>query len=205
MTGDPPESHANSLQPANPFSTRAVRPGALGYRFPPHDSLAQLLARLEERHGWGEIVGPHGAGKSTLAHEIEWALVDAGRQVCRFTLTQGQRQLPDVVPAGDEPVQVIVDGFEQLGWWQRRAIKRACRRRGDGLLITAHTSFGFPPLVTAGTSVELTQYLVATLLPGTGDERISPADIQEAFQRHAGNLREVFFDLYDLWEQRSEG
>ncbi len=51
---------------SNPFSTRFVRPGALAYRFPPGESAATLVERLAAS-GWrGQIVGPHGSGKSTL-------------------------------------------------------------------------------------------------------------------------------------------
>ena len=75
--------------------------------------------------------------------------------------------------------------------------------RGCGLLITAHKSFGFPPLFTATTSLGLTVQLAIALLPDHATNQISKADIEEAFGRHEGNVREVFFDLYDRYEQHA--
>jgi hypothetical protein len=34
-----------------------------------------------------------------------------------------------------------------------------------------------------------------------GPTPISPADVEASFARQQGNLREVFFELYDLHEQ----
>ena len=148
MTGYQPETHAlNSVHAANPFSTRAVRPGAIEYLFPADDSLSDLLSRLRENRWWGEIVGPHGSGKSTLIQTIREALQTEGRTVHLFTLTRGERSLPAAAndrSNWDEQTQIVVDGFEQLGWLQRRSLKRTCRLRGCGLLITAHASFGWP-------------------------------------------------------------
>lgn len=204
MTGHQPESPSSKpLDPVNPFSTRAVRPGAIDYRFPPGESPDTLLTRLQDNHWWGEIVGPHGSGKSTLIETLRQPLLDAGRSIRQFTLTAGQRRLP--MEAGDrshwdDQTQVIVDGFEQLGWWQRRSLQRACRRRGCGLLITAHASFGFPAVFHPTTSVDLTEQLVAALLSDRAAEHVSAAEIKDTFRRHAGNMREIFFDLYDRYE-----
>lgn len=204
MTGHQPESQSSqSLHPLNPFSTCAVRPGALHYVFPSSDSLAELLGRLREHQWWGEIVGPHGSGKSTLLQSLGLALLEAGRKVHQFTLTAGQRRLPIAAvdrSGWDDQTQLVVDGFEQLSWWRRRSLQRICRRQGCGLLITAHRSFGFPPIFNTTTSLELTEQLVVKLLPEGAADHVSTAEIQDAFQRHQGNMRDVFFDLYDRYE-----
>jgi len=207
VTGHQPESHAsNPLHAANPFSTRAVRPGAIEFQFPSDDSPQELLSRLRDNHWWGEIIGPHGSGKSTLIETLREAFLHAGRKVHQFTLTRGQRWLPataDDKANWDDQTQVVVDGFEQLGWWQRRSLKRTCRRRSCGLLITAHASFGFPSMFTATTSLDVTEQLVFALLPEHAAHHISTTEIEEAFARHEGNVREVFFDLYDRYEQHA--
>ena len=95
---------------------------------------------------------------------------------------------------------MIVDGYEQLGWWARRKLHRQCERRKWGLVVTAHAPVGLPTLATTGTTPELAQALVERLLPGDGP--ISVADVAERFARHGGNLREILFDLYDLYEAR---
>jgi len=207
VTGERPDPpSAQSLEPTNPFSTRAVRPGAIDYQFPPDDSLDRCISRLEHHGWWGEIIGPHGAGKSTLVESLHAALGDVGRTVIGCTLTRGQRRLPLALRANaawDKRTQVVVDGYEQLGWWQRSSLKRTCRRLGCGLLITAHTSCGLPTVFRAQTSLEQTTRLVSSLLPRHAVSYISTADIEDAFSRHGGNIREVLFDLYDRYERQS--
>ncbi|MDP6468588.1 MAG: hypothetical protein QF918_12650 [Pirellulaceae bacterium] len=207
MTGHLPESQTSkSLHPANPFSTCAVRPGAIQYQFPSDDSPAKLLVRLRDNCWWGEIVGPHGSGKSTLIQMLLPAFQNAGRKVHLVTPTSGERRLPAVahdMSDWDDQTQVVIDGFEQLGWWQRRSLKRACRGCGCGLLITAHASLGFPPLLTTTTSLGLTEQLVFALLSEHATNHISTAEIEDAFSRHEGNVREIFFDLYDRYEQHA--
>ncbi|MBL8827336.1 MAG: hypothetical protein JNM18_10140, partial [Planctomycetaceae bacterium] len=107
------------LAATNPFATRWVRPGAIAFQFPSGDSPEQLLARLAEHRGWGEIRGPHGSGKSTLLATLVPILEQAGRVVIALELHDGQRRLPR--PLGELPIDarttVIVDGYEQLSWW----------------------------------------------------------------------------------------
>ncbi len=207
MTGQQPEaSSSNSLPPTNPFSTSAVRPGALDYRFPADDSCELLVGRLRDHAWWGEVVGPHGSGKSTLLHSLHEPLRNAGRRVAHVTLTSGQRRLPVAtgeMAAWDADTQLIVDGIEQLSWWQGRKLKRICRRQGCGLLVTAHVSFGLPTIMTTHPTVERTRQLVSELLPAAAAESVSAEDIADAFARHDGNVREVFFDLYDRYESRA--
>ncbi|WP_372716257.1 ATP-binding protein [Novipirellula sp.] len=71
------------FQPSNPFCTRFVRPGAIGYRFDPQQdaeplvaaptlaapTLAALVRRICDPP-FQLIVGPHGSGKSTLIREL---------------------------------------------------------------------------------------------------------------------------------------
>ena len=64
---------------SNPFSTRRVRPGAIAYCFPEGVDVETLLARLHE-NGWrGEIVGPHGSGKSALLATLMPAIEQRAR------------------------------------------------------------------------------------------------------------------------------
>ena len=97
---------------------------------------------------------------------------------------------------------MVVDGYEQLSWWSRGRLKRCCRRRGLGLLVTAHQSVGLPQVAQTAPSLALAEQIVAQL---TAD-RAAPLDpvlIHRCYARHNGNLREMLFDLYDLSQQRS--
>jgi energy-coupling factor transporter ATP-binding protein EcfA2 len=100
--------------------------------------------------------------------------------------------------------QIVVDGYEQLRWLQRTVLKWQCRRRGAGLLVTAHDDLGLPPLWKTETSAELTQRVVAGLLGERGAGWVIEDQVERLFATHRGNLREVLFALYDLYEQRQQ-
>lgn len=187
----------------NPFSTRFVRPGALPYFFPNGESAEQLAAKFAAQ-GWrGQIVGPHGSGKSTLLAALIPAIERSGREIIHFALHDGERRLPITAEqrrtfsAGDV---LVIDGFEQLSAFSRWRIDRLCRRRGCGLLVTAHADAGLPELYRIETDRELARRLVERLAPG--DETIAAGDIDRAFSARGGDLRETLFELYDLYEQR---
>lgn len=193
----------------NPFSTRHVRPGAIPYAFLHEADQDTLLDQLAANQGWAEIVGPHGSGKSTLVHTLIPALTARGWRVVLFVLQRGQfslrsktecRSAWDGRAQWDAQTQVIVDGFEQLSSWNAWRLRRSCRRTGAGLLVTSHRPVGLPTLRNTSTSLMLAQQLV-DFLGQHGPTPISPADVEASFARQQGNLREVFFELYDLHEQ----
>lgn len=192
-----------SLAAENPFSTSRVRPGAIAYLFPRGENADSLVDRLRANGWWGQIVGPHGSGKSALLATLVPAVECAGRKPLLIELHDGARRLPvDVshMPGLTQDSLVIVDGYEQLSYWSRWRLKRFCRRRGIGLVVTSHATVGLPTLLVTSTSIELARRLVDQLL---GDERSRIADdeVQRRFAAHEGNLREMLFDLYDRYEQ----
>lgn len=188
----------------NPFSTRHVRPGALEYLFGNEHGAAELHERLRQNAWLGEIVGPHGSGKSTLLATLAPGFQQAGRQVVHISLHDGQRRLPVSIAQSrtwNEATQVVVDGYEQLGWWSRHWLDLTRRRRGAGLLVTTHASVGLPLLVSTSPSLPSMQAIVARLLP-MGCVLITPDDVARCYEQHRGNARELLFALYDLYELR---
>ena len=188
---------------SNPFATRFTRPGAIEFLFPEGVSLAGLVGKLRDHRWWGQIIGPHGSGKSTLLGALEPAIARSDRTIERRSLAGGQRQL-DPLPQLDGSTVLIIDGFEQLSWWQRRKVKAACRRAGAGLVVTAHSDVGLPTLYETQPTLELAHLLVRRLLP-SGDTTLSDADIAAAYASHPGNLRETLFALYDVYQARGAG
>ena len=189
---------------SNPFSTRYVRPGALRYEFPPGIDAGTLVGRIEKNQWWGQIVGPHGSGKTTLIETLIPELQRAGRLIQRFTLRAQDRRPyrrrfsncrwdPDTV--------AIVDGYQQLSAWNRFQLRTSCRRARCGLLVTAHQSLGLPHLINTRADLDTAGLIVQQLLadePGI----LSHADVAECFRQQHGNCREMLFALYDLYQQR---
>ncbi|HIQ19977.1 MAG TPA: hypothetical protein EYH34_01890 [Planctomycetes bacterium] len=188
----------------NPFCSARVRPGAIPYEFVAGQDPDRLVARLRRNGWWGQVVGHHGSGKSALVAALEPALRKAGRSVIRIELHDAQRRLPRrpaLAVAGHRNPLLVIDGYEQLSRWGRWRLRRFCRRRQTGLLVTAHRSMGLPDLARTSVSLAQTQRIVAQLL-GDHAHLISPDEVAARFHARQGNLREVLFDLYDLFEKR---
>ena len=195
---------------SNPFSTRYVRPGAMGFRFGPGPKFEQLVDRLRDTGYWGQIIGPHGTGKSTLVATLVERVHQYGIRAVHFELHDGQRHMPtawqktawNAFEQG-RSTMVIVDGFEQLNRFCCWRVKHICRAKNWGLLVTAHKAVGLPTLYRTSTSAALAQSLTETLLSGY-ETTITPDQIQKAFQHHDGNLRNVFFALFDHYERNRD-
>lgn len=205
--GSPVHARPLFLGQSNPFATRFVRPGAIPFEFPPGLDARRLLARLEAQ-GWrGAIVGPHGSGKSTLLAALLAELRNAGHSVAAVSLHEGQRRLGPCTPLLERPdgdrrqTLLAIDGYEQLGLVSRWLVQRQCRRRDIGLLVTTHRPSGLPTLFETRPTAELAARLADRLLGGHAPPSW-PQAVERSFQAHRGNLREVLFDLYDLYESQ---
>lgn len=189
----------------NPFATRFTKPGALPFRFAPGESAEQIVEEFEAEDRRGAIVGPHGTGKSTLLAALLPLFVARGWRLRQYALHDGESRLPRAFDGPFKPTDVLViDGFEQLGWWGRRELWRNVTSAEAGLLVTAHDEVhGLPKLYETDSSPEQAIELVRQLSPAA-TKRIPPDEIRKQFAAVDGNVRELFFKLYDLYEsQRS--
>lgn len=200
------ETDADSLEKrANPFATRFIKPDAAEYLFPPEYSAASLLEKLAANQYWGEIIAPHGSGKSTLLATLTKQLQAMGRNVDRYTLTS-EKDAPGwtkkQIQTWSSNTQVIVDGYEQLSWWNSMRLQRLVKQAQAGLLVTAHQRGSFPLLVDLTPNLSMAQTIVKHLLQD--DQRlITSADVTQAYESNKGNLREMLFRLYDIYEVRT--
>jgi len=192
----PPSRHAN------PFATCWTRPGAIPFQFPPGVNAESLVAELAAADWWGEILGPHGSGKSALLETLKPHFTAAGRSVATISLRDGQRRVPSRFLgkslASSRPL-VIIDGYEQLSWLSRRLLRWRCRRASAGLLVTSHEATGLPLLFRMRPSLELAEQLVS-MLTAQIPSPIAAAAVAASHACHGSNLREFFFALYDRHE-----
>ncbi len=184
----------------NPFATRYVRPGAIDYIFPAGVAAAQLVENLCA-NGWqGQIIGPHGSGKSTLIAALAPHLARAGRTVVTRCLRAPERKFPlgkEDLRFPDANGLAVIDGFEQLSPFQRWKGMRLLRKNDCGLLATAHTSVGLPMIYETRPTIELALRIVVALA-SVAPIAVTPDDVRRLFHEQAGNLREVLFGLYDV-------
>lgn len=195
----------SALAWSNPFAASRVRPGAMPYLFPPGGSAAALLAAWRAAGRRGQIVGPHGTGKSTLLATLVPLLEQMGEAPLRVTLREDQRLLPDDVRhrlLHAPPGTLVVDSFECLSWWNRFWVRGITRRRGWGLLVTVHGTAWLPTLLRMRITPALAQRVLAHLLAEQPSPWVGAADLASALTRRHGNLRAALFDLYDLHETR---
>jgi hypothetical protein len=190
--------------PTNPFATRWTRPGAIPFVFAGGSTLLDLVSRLQANDWRGAIVGPHGSGKSTLLAAIVPAIEAAGRRALVIRLHNGQRRLPltrrDFRQLRGSTV-LAIDGYEQLGWWTRCWLAARCSHRGLGLLVTSHAKVRLPVIFSTVPSLSLIEQLTKNYLPNHAG-LITRSDLVRAWQRHGPDVRETFFELYNVFELR---
>ena len=187
----------------NPFCSRNIRPGRLPFHFVDGGSVTQLIERLAACAWQGQIVGPHGSGKSALLVALIVAIEETGREVVHLELHDGQRTLPRSVWAAmklDARTVLAIDGWEQLSWWQRHKALSLARRCQAGLIVTAHRPLALPLLYTTRPTADVAIHIAATL---QGDcPLIAEVEVRQLFASHGGDLREMLFALYDVYAER---
>jgi hypothetical protein len=196
-----------------------------------HADFDQLIDRLASC-GWrGAIVGPHGSGKSTLLAGLSIELARRGVPVRLLAGSAGNKtRLVERTRSGDTQRTIyFVDGFDMLPRWRRWRLHWQCRRNGCGLVVTGHSQVGrasnpsgirpffmqsrmdgrvgnpsyrgLPVLLYTQTTPDLAER-IARELAGEPFASAARGYIRDSFARHDGNLREVLFDLYDLYERQ---
>ncbi|MBI3201389.1 MAG: hypothetical protein HYZ29_07580 [Myxococcales bacterium] len=172
----------------NPFCAARFAPGALPWIGDDLDALAGRALVPGARH---QIVGSHGSGKSTLLVELERRARRQGWSVLRVRGSRGlgPRSRADLL---------LVDEYEELSVWGRLRV----RRWAGAVVVSAHRDVGLPTLCQRQASVALAEAIVARLAAGTDVVPPSAGELGALLGRHAGNVREVLFELYDQVERQ---
>jgi ABC-type branched-subunit amino acid transport system ATPase component len=185
----------------NPFRTERVT--EITYRFLDGGDSAELAARFERMGRRAALVGPQGAGKTTLQEEIAGHYEARGRQVRWLRINRETRHAaPELIAAafasaGSDDL-LLVDGAEQIGSLRWRQFLRRSHQCA-GLLITTHAPGRLPTLHECRTTPRLLQDIVGVLLQD--EEAISREAADALFERHRGNLRLCLRELYDRWSR----
>lgn len=190
--------------PTNPFATRFTRPGvlpALGPQGEPIDA-AGLLSRISPGRVV-TLVGPHGHGKSTLLSCLTAAARHAGSETTAVRIRSPSDSWRPVAAVLATPRGGLVtcDGWERSLPGTGVVVRAVAAARGLRVVVTTHQPRGLPVLAYCDTSAALLDELVARL-PDHGG-LIDATDIDDAYHRHAGNVREALYDLYDRFERRA--
>ncbi|HEX5470638.1 MAG TPA: hypothetical protein VFW73_02070 [Lacipirellulaceae bacterium] len=177
------------------------------------------MAKLAAFDWRGAITGPHGSGKSTLLETLQPALIAAGRRITFISLHNDQHWLPNdwrhkiVTASKKKPLAesgttsdannrlIIVDGYEQLAWFERVRLWSCCHRHKFGLLITSHMPVRLPTLIRLTPNRHLVEQLIEHLCMRVSTD-ITLADVAASHDCHGSNVREILFDLYDCHERR---
>ena len=192
---------------SNPLATRYVLPGRLQWLPPDGDSIDAVFERLDKLRFRAAIVGAHGTGKSTLMTHLMPLIETRSRRVVHLQLRGSWNsccQLWTMARQWTSRGNVLVlDGYEQLPWLARGIIVFWTRIRGVGLLVTSHRPTLLPTLLMTQTDIRVIHQLLDSLLPADTPNRgqlLDNARLQMLLEKHRGNVRELFMQLYDELE-----
>lgn len=215
----------SSSPTSNPFSAAAVSGGRLPYLFNEPTAETNLLQTLE-RHQWiGQIVGPHGSGKTTLTHHL-WTHAKT-RFASQVQVTiRGPGNVQRRVTGRGSPCLYVVDGVERLSRVDRWLFLRGFSFKGaqhrsrsghqDGLLVTGHRALPWLPKVfETSFDEELLNRLTREILSASNRSGFHDDDgdlfsqqqwkdfSSALLQRHGSNGREILMEIYDFYEANS--
>ncbi|MCB0339345.1 MAG: hypothetical protein KDD53_07060 [Bdellovibrionales bacterium] len=144
------------------------------------------------------IVGCHGSGKTTYLKSFERKLKTVGINSVRVFLNDESPRIFRAISRKElKKILVdsvlIIDGAEFISIFEWLTLSRLIRK-GRGALISSHHPLKYPVLHNCRTTPESLNRLLTKLSPPKINSRI---DINNCYDRHSGNLREVFFELYD--------
>ena len=205
---------------SNPFCTRFVRPGSIGYQFDTREASVagrqQIVGQIQSLR-YTSVVGPHGSGKSTLLESLKPQLKEIFVRIHHVTLHAQPRPLTflsryryqrealgTVLDAANCDL-LIIDGFEQLSWVAQKRFRARTKQTKLHTLITCHAPItGFAILHHANVTVEkakrLTVHLIEHLPTQTRrqiETKLEHLLVEYQTSAREINLREVWFKLYD--------
>ena len=195
---------SNSAPPSresNPFATCWTQPGALSFVDYQEAKIDTIISKLYTVKV-GQLVGPHGSGKTSLMHAIEARARQHGKTTQRINLADC-RSVEITIHAN----LVSIDGMESVPRHVRWALLRKTRRAGALAVVASHHAWvAWPKPLALLARLSPTPMLMAQLFFQLTEKRPTPVQLAEALQAfdcHSGDLRSIWLDLYQLHEQRT--
>ncbi len=141
--------------------------------FRPGETCETLWARFQKAGRRGQIVGPHGTGKSTLVLEFTRFLAEQGIATHVFRWRPGsQGELMAAWRQGSiRPGEIVaIDGYDQLPLSDRLVwrFRLACRR--VGLLATTHREAALPVLYRTEVDLWTARWVLRQILTAASAE-----------------------------------
>ncbi|TWT40236.1 hypothetical protein [Botrimarina hoheduenensis] len=181
----------------NPFATCWTGTGKLAHVETRALSLPKLQVELERLGYRGQVVGPHGVGKSVLVRSLA---AHIGGPPSIVVTTPARALLRGI--RGDRRTLLVIEGLERwsmllVGLWTIFV-----RWSGLRVLVTTHRVVrGIPVLTTLSPSAEI----FALLFDQLTRERPTPISLSEAaacFHAHGGDYRATWLALHLEHERR---
>ena len=187
----------------NPYSTCFTEPGRLPFIFPESWQPQQLLTEFE-RHGFqGQIIGPHGCGKTTLTMTLEPSLRSNFSGIQRVTIRKDGAVSGGIPSKGNQNLNqttlFVIDGIENLRWLQRRIFVKFIKRSAGGLLLTTHRAIkGIPVIYQITPSFQIFSRIVSQISP---NQQFDTQRLEQIFAQNNLSTRESLMSLYTIWEE----
>jgi replication-associated recombination protein RarA len=204
------------LAESNPFSTRFLCPSKNRFVGVENQTLRSFVDELIGNGLFGQIIGPHGCGKTTLTFEIERMITTARHEHFVFkrkTVGLDRRvrsgpklnnAFPSHAPGGPnrKTSVLVLDGIERLTWLQRFALIRHCRRGKIGLLVTTHQPIWGLKLQLRLQPLLKNFLTLADRLQQKSQHQVGRARLEQIYRTCGGNIREALMACYDAWESQ---
>ena len=166
------------------------------------DRLETLFQNWREAGFRGQLVGDHGAGKTTLGLQLQRYAEDKGKDSLylfantdsfKKDFSQWRQKLKGLPPE----TLVILDGIGHAPYFLRRSL---LKKTPHFLALVHEPLQGIKTLCHLKPQAALFLKLSYELAGDEGHRLIAQAGgADQILSRHQGNLRQCFFELYDLW------
>ena len=186
----------------NPYSTCFTAPGKMSFIFPEPGQPEQIFTQFKLNGFQGQIVGPHGCGKTTLTITLETYLDSRFDGIRRITIRKDGAISGNIRRKNgrnfDGATLYVIDGIENMPWLHRRIFLKFIRSSAGGLLLTTHCAVkGIPVIYQITPSFLIFHKIISQISP---DHLIDEQQLKQIFTQNNSSIRESLMALYTIWE-----